>query len=45
VQTYELAEANAAAPLRVTVLGPFEFGIVNVPVTECCDVCSVPPVL
>jgi 4-amino-4-deoxy-L-arabinose transferase-like glycosyltransferase len=38
VQKYELVEVNAAEPLRVTVLGPFVFGIVNVPVTTCCDV-------
>jgi len=37
VQTYALAEVNAAEPLRVTVLGPFVFGMVNVPVTACCD--------
>jgi hypothetical protein len=36
VQTYVLAEENAPAPLRVTVLGPFVFAIVNVPVTTCC---------
>ena len=38
VQTYELAEVNAAEPLSVTALGPFEFGIVNVPVTTWVDV-------
>jgi len=38
VQKYELTELNAAEPSRVTALGPFEFGIVNVPVTACCDV-------
>jgi hypothetical protein len=36
-QLYELAELNAAEPLRVMVLGPFGFGIVKVPVTTCCD--------
>lgn len=44
-QKYELAELNTAEPASVTVLGPFEFGIVNVPVTACCDAWSVPPVL
>jgi hypothetical protein len=42
VQTYVLAEENAPAPLRVTVLGPFVFAIVNVPVTTCCVGRSVP---
>ena len=45
VQTYELAELNAAELLNVTVLGPCVFGIVNVPVTACCAVSSVPLVL
>jgi hypothetical protein len=36
-QVYELAELNAAKPLRVIVLGPFVFGMVEVPVTTCCD--------
>jgi len=38
VQTYEPAEVNPAEPFRVTALGPFVFGIVNEPVTTCCDV-------
>ena len=45
VQKYELAAVNAAEPLKVTVLGPFVFAIVNVPVTRCCDVRAVPPAL
>jgi hypothetical protein len=45
VQTYVLVDVNTAEPAKVTVLGPFEFGIVNVPVTTCCDVCSVPAAL
>ena len=36
-QKYELPELNADKPLKVTVLGPFVFGIVNLPVTACCD--------
>src|SRR5580765_5258336 len=43
-QKYELAEMNAAELLKVTVLGPFVFGIVNVPVTACCAAWTVPPV-
>ena len=45
VQKYVLVEVNAAEPVKVTVLGPFVFAIVNVPVTKCCDVRSVPLVL
>jgi hypothetical protein len=45
LQKYELVEVNAAEPVKVTVLGPFEFGIVNVPVTRCCDVRAAPPAL
>lgn len=45
VQKYELVAVNTAEPLRVTVLGPFVFGMVNVPVTTCCEVRAVPPVL
>jgi hypothetical protein len=42
-QKYELAELNAAEPVSVTVLGPFVFAILNVPVTTCCVSRSVPP--
>jgi hypothetical protein len=45
LQTYELAEVNAAEPLRVTVLGPLVFGIVKLPATPCCVGRSVPFVL
>lgn len=37
-QPYVPDEVNAAAPLSVTVLGPFVFGMTNVPVTACCAV-------
>jgi hypothetical protein len=42
VQKYVLVEVYAAEPVRVTVLGPFVFGIVNVPVTTCCAPRAVP---
>jgi hypothetical protein len=45
VQKYEPVEVNTAEPLKVTVLGPLVFGIVNVPVTTCCDVRAAPTVL
>ena len=45
VQMYELDDVKTAEPVSVTVVGPFVFGIVNVPLTTCCDIRSVPVVV